>query len=84
MRINVKALALTLGILWGLGVFIAVLWVILLDGAHGQPLFFAVIYRGVTASWPGAVLGLAWGVLDGVIGGLLIGWLYNKIAGTAA
>jgi len=81
MKINARALAFTLGILWGLGMFLAVLWVMLLDGATGQPLPIAIVYRGVTVSWLGAVIGLAWGVLDGVIGGWLIGWLYNKVIG---
>jgi len=84
MQLNAKALALTFGILWGLSVFIAVLWVMLLDGAHGQPLPITVIYRGTTVSWLGAFIGLAWGVLDGIIAGLLVGWLYNKIIGKAA
>lgn len=80
MLLNKKALALTFGVLWGLSIFFAVLWVILLDGATGEPLPIAVIYRGTTASFLGAIIGLGWGLLDGLIGGWLVAWLYNRLA----
>lgn len=80
MLLNKRALALTFGILWGLSVFFAVLWVILWDGATGESLPIALIYRGTTASYSGAVIGLIWGLADGLIGGWLVAWLYNRLA----
>ena len=69
MKLNVRALALTSGILWGLGLFLATLWVILFDGATHEPTLLGRIYRGYNISVVGSLFGLLWGFIDGLIGG---------------
>ena len=81
MRLNVKALALTSAILWGLGVFLMTWWVILFEGATGDLTLIAYVYRGYSISAFGSIIGLAWGFIDGLIFGAVFGWLYNAIAG---
>jgi hypothetical protein len=81
MKLNVKALALTSGILWGLTIFLATLWLIVF-GYSGQ--FIRVLdhfYIGYSFSVAGAFIGLVWGFVDGLICGAIFGWLYNKLAG---
>jgi hypothetical protein len=84
MKLNLKAFALTCGLLWGLGVFALAWWVILWEGASGTPTVLGVIYRGFNISPLGSVIGLAWGFADGLVGGAVFAWLYNRLAGRAA
>lgn len=81
MRLNVKAFALTCGIIWGLGVFVLTWWVIAFEGASGEPTLIGLIYRGYSLSPAGSLIGLVWAFFDGVIGGAIFAWLYNRLAG---
>lgn len=78
MKLNVKALAITLGLLWGVGILGMTWWIILFDGATGEPLWLGKIYRGYNVSPLGSLIGLVWAVPDGLIGGAVIAWVYNK------
>ena len=80
MKLNVKALALASGLLWGGTVCFATLWLIALgyDGAVIRQLDH--FYLGYTFSVVGAFVGLVYGFVDGAIGGALLAWLYNKFA----
>ena len=84
MRLNIKAFALSCGIIWGLGLFILTWWIMAFDGASGEPTIIGRVYRGYSISPLGSVAGLVWGVVDGLIGGAIFAWLYNTIAGRAA
>lgn len=81
MKLNVKAMALTLGILWGVAVLGVTWWIILFDGATGEPTLLGQVYRGYNISPMGSLIGLAWAVPDGVIGGAVLAWVYNLIVG---
>ncbi len=83
MKLNIKAFALTCGILWGLGLFFLTWWFIAFDGSTGQPTLIGKIYRGYTVSPIGSVIGLVYAFFDALIGGAIFAWLYNKIAGPA-
>ena len=80
MKLDVKALALACAILWGSVVFLVTWWVIILDGASGDPTWLGRIYRGYNISPVGSVIGLGWGLLDGLIGGAVVAWLYNRFS----
>lgn len=80
MKLNVKALALTSALVWGLGLFCLTWWIMLFEGATGDQLLIGLIYRGYSVSAVGSLIGLGWGLVDGYIGGLVFGWLYNKLA----
>lgn len=77
MRLNAKALGLALGILWGLSVFLATAWIIYVDSPGDTLAKLGVFYIGYSVTWPGAVIGLIYGFVDGLIGGLLLAWIYN-------
>ncbi|PIW69006.1 MAG: hypothetical protein COW08_09505 [Ignavibacteriales bacterium CG12_big_fil_rev_8_21_14_0_65_30_8] len=80
MKLNVKALALTSGLIWGLGLFFVTLWIIFFDGASGDITFIGQIYRGYNISFTGALIGLVWAFFDGAIGGAIFAWLYNLLS----
>ena len=81
MKLNIKALALTAGIMWGGTVFLATLWLIAF-GYTGQLMrMLDHFYIGYTFSVGGAFVGLVWGFIDGAICGAIFAWLYNKLAG---
>jgi hypothetical protein len=79
MKLNIKAFALACGIIWGLGLFCLTWWVIAFDGATGEPTLIGMLYRGYNISAMGSVIGLVWGFFDGLIGGLVFAWLYNRL-----
>ncbi|MBD3282391.1 MAG: hypothetical protein GF387_02165 [Candidatus Portnoybacteria bacterium] len=76
MKLSKKALGLSLGILWGLSVFIATIY-ILLKGGGNTMVLIQQFYWGYNISIGGAFLGLIYGFIDGFIGGWLIALLYN-------
>ena len=82
MKLNVMAFALTTGIIWGIGLFLLTWWIIMFDGATGDPTLIGRVYRGYTISAGGSFIGLIWAFVDGLIGGGIFAWLYNRIAGS--
>ncbi len=83
MKLNVKAFALTSGILWGFCLLFTAWWVMIFEGATGDLLAIGHIYRGFNVSPLGSVIGLIWGFVDGLIGGAIFAWLYNLLSGGA-
>ncbi|MCK4632462.1 MAG: bacteriophage holin [candidate division Zixibacteria bacterium] len=81
MKLNVKAFALTSAVIWGFCLFFVTWWIIFFDGATGETLLIGKLYRGYCVSPMGSVIGLGWGLLDGLIAGALFAWLYNFFVG---
>ena len=77
MKLQVKAFALSCAILWGLGLFVLTWWIILCEGVTNDPTLIGRIYLGYRISPLGSVIGLAWALVDGAIGGAVFAWLYN-------
>jgi ABC-type phosphate transport system permease subunit len=78
----VKALAFSLAILWGLGVFLVGLANLTWSGYAAAFLnLLASIYPGYHAagSFGDLIVGTLYAVLDGAVGGLIFGWLYNYL-----
>ncbi|MGL1931295.1 MAG: bacteriophage holin [Desulfotalea sp.] len=80
MKLNVKAFALTCGLVWGMALFFLTWWIIMFDGATGEITLIGRIYRGYNISPVGSVIGLIWASLDGLIGGAIFAWMYNFIS----
>ena len=80
MKINIKALALSMGITLGLVVFLLTVWFLVMgyDGTFLAKL--GSVYIGYSVSWFGSTIGFVYGFVDGFLGGMLIGYLYNKFA----
>lgn len=79
MRLDIKAFAMTTGVIWGLGVFFLTWWIIAFDGSTGEVTFLGRLYRGFNISPSGSIIGLLWALVDGLIGGAIFAWLYNCI-----
>jgi hypothetical protein len=80
MKLNVKALALTAGILWGATVFLTTLWLLAFGYRGGLIQGLDHFYFGYTFSVVGAFVGLVWGFVDGLVCGAIFAWLYNRLA----
>lgn len=80
MRLDIKATALAAGVIWGAGLFFITWWIILFDGATGEPTLVARVYRGYSVSAVGSLIGLAWAFADGLVGGAVFAWLYNRLS----
>lgn len=88
LRLNSQAVGLGLGLLFGLGIFVATNWLVLMgaqpgpDGAlvvgpHLQLL--SQFFIGYSVSFIGSLIGFAYGFVVGTLSGSLIAWIYNKI-----
>ena len=80
MKLNIKAFALALGLIWGVGIFLLTWWIIAFEGSTGEPTLIGRLYRGYSISPLGSIIGLLYGVVDGVVGGAVFAWLYNTFA----
>ena len=84
MRLNVKALAFALALVWAGAIFVTGLANLIWPG-YGEA-FLQMVgsiyprYRG-GISFLQVILGTLYGLLDGFIGGLILGWLYNLFSG---
>ncbi|MCH8151241.1 MAG: hypothetical protein IH830_02580 [Planctomycetes bacterium] len=58
MKLNVLALGLAFGLIWGLGLFLLTWWIIFFDGQTGETTIIGLVYRGYTISAVGSVIGL--------------------------
>ena len=86
--LNAKMLGLILGLLLGLGIFIATNWLLIkgpgvtesgerIIGPHLQLL--SQFFIGYSVSFSGSIIGFLYGFAIGTLTGSLIGWLYNRI-----
>ena len=82
MKLDLKAAALTSGLLWGammllVGVGNSV------NGSYGQAFLdvMASVYPGYHAAGTlgDTIVGALYGTVDGAIGGLVLAWLYNRL-----
>ncbi|CAB1082311.1 hypothetical protein D1AOALGA4SA_9936 [Olavius algarvensis Delta 1 endosymbiont] len=84
MRLNIKAFALTSGLVWGFAIFTLTWWIIGFEGAGGDPTIIGKLYPGYSISAAGSVIGFAWALVDGLIIGAVFAWLYNLVADRTA
>jgi ABC-type phosphate transport system permease subunit len=84
MRLSLKAIVLTAGILWALVLFVTGIFNLIWPG-YGDAFLklMASIYPGYHAagSLGDLIVGTLYALLDGAVFGLLFGWLYNLFVG---
>ena len=78
MKLRVRAFGLAVGIVWGLGIFVATIWAVL-KGTGNTLILLIAYYPGYSITYGGALVGLFWGFINGIICGSLISWLYNML-----
>lgn len=85
MKLDVKGMAITLGLVWGVAVLVVGIANLIWPN-YGQAFLelVASIYPGYTAgaSVGQLIVGTLYGLVDGAVGGAVITWLYNLFAGT--
>jgi len=84
MKLDVKAFALTCGLMWGIGLLLITWWVILWDGPNHTVTLIGRVYRGYDLTWLGSFIGAGWALVDGAVGGAIFAWLYNTLRGKPA
>jgi len=88
MKLNVKAMALSLALIWGvLAMFLPGMANLIWPG-YGQAFLdlMASVYPGyqATASFGQVIVGMLYGAVDGAVCGALFAWLYNRVAALGA
>ena len=87
MKLNIKALALTAGILWALALLLVGAANLMWSG-YGVAFIqlMASIYPGYHAagSIGDLIVGILYALVDGAICGLVFAWLYNFLVGKRA
>lgn len=82
-RIRAGVMAIVFGMMGGLSLFLATAWLLVRGGPNvGQHLGLLRHYLpGYTVTWPGSLLGLAYGAVMGALLGGSLAWVYNRVAG---
>lgn len=80
MKLNKVACGLAAGIIWGLTVFIATIWVIVSGGGGQHLALLDRFYIGYSVTFGGSFLGLIYGFIDGFVVGWIFALLYNVFA----
>ncbi|MBI3682428.1 MAG: hypothetical protein HY235_18775 [Acidobacteria bacterium] len=78
MKLNLRAVALAAGSVWGLTVVVATLVSLWRGSGHHLNLLSAV-YPGYHVSYLGSAVGLVYGVASGLAAGALFAWLHNQL-----
>ena len=82
LLLNAKVVGLTLGVVFGLGIFVATNWLVIKGGERVGPhlILLSQYFIGYKVTFWGSIIGAAYGFTLGTICGGLMGWLYNRIA----
>jgi hypothetical protein len=81
LRLNGNIMGLSCGILAGLALFIATVWLVVKGGQHvGAHLrLLSQFFIGYSVTLPGSFIGLAYGFITGYAAGWVVAWIYNRI-----
>ena len=80
LKLDVKALGLSIGILWGSAVLLTGFMTIFFDWGNIFVAVLSSIYIGYKPTILGSLIGGVWGFFDAGIGGVIVAWLYNKLS----
>lgn len=82
-RIKAGIMGVILGLLCGVGMFVATAWLLIQGGVRvGEHLnLLGHFFIGYDVSWPGAFIGFFYGALVGGVVGFATGLIYNQIVG---
>ena len=80
MKLNGKALGLSLGIIWAAMVFLATMSVVVRGGTGELTGKLARFYLGYSLTFTGAVIGAVWGFIHMFITGFILAVLYNAFS----
>jgi hypothetical protein len=81
LLLNAKIVGLALGVIFGLGIFVATNWLVIKGGERVGPhlILLSQYFIGYKVTFLGSLIGAGYGFTLGTICGGLIGWIYNRI-----
>lgn len=79
-KLNIKALAFGLGVSWAFAMLFLG-WASMFGWGTKLVEVMASVYIGYAPSFLGGIIGAIWGFFDGAIGGAIIAYAYNNVAG---
>jgi len=79
-KLDVKAFGITLGIVWSASLLIMGILAMTINYGTGFVNAVSTLYIGYKATVAGIIIGAILGFFDAGIGGVIIAWLYNKLA----
>jgi hypothetical protein len=81
LRMNGNITGVACGIVAGMGLGVATLWLVIKGGPHvGQHLeLLGQFFIGYTVTVAGSVVGLLYGFVAGYISGRVVAWVYNRL-----
>ena len=79
-KLDVKAMGLTLGIIWSAATIIMGVTSMFFDYGRGFVHAIGALYIGYESTIVGTLIGGVWAFIDAGIFGLILAWLYNKLA----
>ena len=82
VRLNAALTGVVLGILSGLAIMLATLWLVIKGGPNpgAHLILLSQYFPGYAVTVPGSFLGFLYGFLVGFLGGAFLGFVYNRIA----
>ncbi|HJU88864.1 MAG TPA: hypothetical protein VJ672_05695 [Gemmatimonadaceae bacterium] len=86
LRLNARAWGIAMGLLFGLGLFIATNFLVLKGGPEVGPhlSLLAVYFPGYRVTFLGSIIGFIYAFVLGYALGRLIGIVYNRLSGVPA
>ena len=81
-RLRVVIVALVAAMIFGFGLFLATLWLVIKGGPQVGPTLglLRVYYPGYSVTWTGSLVGLFYGALTGAALGACVAFVYNALA----
>jgi uncharacterized membrane protein YedE/YeeE len=82
VRLRSRVMALVFAMVGGAGLFLTTVWHLLREGRREAPNIELLnnYFPGYSVTWPGALLGLAYGAITGAVLGWVVAWVYNRVA----
>ena len=86
VRLRISVLATVFGLLGGLGLFAATLWLVILGKIQGSTVVGPTLgllrfyFPGYEVTVPGSFLGLFYGTISGAAVGFVVALVYNLVA----
>ena len=82
MKLDIRAMAISVGLIWGILAMLLLGLANIVWPGYGQPFLNAMasIYPGytATASFSQVLIGTLYGLVDGTIAGAVFAWIYNR------